>query len=272
MPASAEFYRPIYSRIVDDLDFQALSVDAKLVWYTLRVCPECGPVGVFRFYPALFVARTGLSASKFDAAISLLEASRYVIISSGYIYLRNAMRFEPNYRPSDDEKHRKNLFSQLEPISHLDIVWMLLEDNGIDIPEGWENKGHRRVIEGPSKAHRSSESESESESDSCRARRSASARVTAHYIDRFGRHSYELTPKRRKILDDALSIAEADVLCEAIDLYRDHPAFSDQRENRFDGLCEYILRKGERVGIVERLDWIFRRAGKELIFENAKES
>ena len=142
------------------------------------------------------------------------------------------------------------------------------------------SKAHRRGIEGASKAHRSTETETETESEtesgSCpRAKKhsdvSASAderdRVLTHFCLRFARRSYELTPARKRILDEALAYASADVICEAIDLYRDHPAFEFQRQRRDDGLCEYILRKGARIGVAERLDWIFHKADQELVNE-----
>ena len=192
-------YRPILCRLVDDLDFQALSCDAKLLWYTLRVSPECGPVGIFRFYPGQFIERTGLSKTAFDDAQDELEDARYITLERGHVYIRNAMRFEPTYRPLDDAKHRANLYAFLEPLSRLAIARRVLEDNGLPVPDHWPvpgaTKALARPIEGPSKPLASPEPEPEPEPECKRERRARVSTPTPPAILAFRDAAHRFPPK-----------------------------------------------------------------------------
>ena len=159
--ARSDAYRPIYCRLVDDVDFQALTPNAKLVWFTLRTCPECGPIGIFRLYVGQLSERTGLNMGAIEASLAELEDGQYITRERGHVYLRNALRYEPLYDPRTDPKHRANMYANLEPLRSLGITLDLLRDNELPIPEGWEaarrpiegaSKGHRRPIEGACKA------------------------------------------------------------------------------------------------------------------------
>lgn len=142
-------HRPILCRLVDDPDFQALSGDAQRLWFFLRVSPECGPVGLFRFYASTHQERLRMTPETFSTAIEELESGRWVIREGGYILLRNAMHFEPSFKPARDPKHLACLHSALAGLAHLQIAHYLLASEGLPEPKEWSKKALQRPLEGP---------------------------------------------------------------------------------------------------------------------------
>lgn len=82
---------------------------------------------------------------------------------------------------------------------------------------------------------------------------------------------YSLTRTRERIVREALRTWGIESVCEAVRIFRHHPAFAfnrgeDERSNgrRFDGLAEYILTdKGKLNTIETRIEAIFRHAGQK---------
>jgi hypothetical protein len=160
-------YRSIYCRIVDDPQFQALSANAKLLWYTLKVSHECGPLNLFRFYRGMFIERTGLCAADFDAAMNRLIDDGYLFFEQGYVLIHNGMRYEPNFRPAKDPKHLAHVYAQLGPLKGLALTLRLLDENDLPVPEGWgiedPSKGLRRGYQGSTKPLGSTDPQTETE-------------------------------------------------------------------------------------------------------------
>jgi hypothetical protein len=148
-------HRAIYCRLLDDPDFQALSADEQRVWFFLRLAPECGPTGLFRFYPGLHRERMRMDEISFEAAVAGLESSGWVIREAGYILLVHAMRFEPGFKPQKDQKHLRNVWSHVASLGKLKIARKLLADEGLEGPPEWSAPPQRRASEGPAKALRS---------------------------------------------------------------------------------------------------------------------
>lgn len=130
-------YRSIYCRLTDNLDFQALPPEAQRLFFYLRLSRDCGPLALFRYYPELYRAKMQVSVRVYQGATKALTRGMWIVLEEGYVWIRNGMRFEPNYRPHTDSKHRQNVYTRLEPIKHLGIVRKLLEHNDLPIPEGW---------------------------------------------------------------------------------------------------------------------------------------
>ncbi len=149
----ADEYRTIYARLVDDPEFQALSRTAKLLWYTLRTSPECAITGLFRFYPELPIARLGMKEhqDEFTAAFRELEEGRWLGLEAGWLLIRNAMRFNPHFKPHKDPKHLRRVHTDLAPLSWLTLAWDLLAMESLPLPAEWAAKGLRRPIGGPFK-------------------------------------------------------------------------------------------------------------------------
>lgn len=135
-------YRGIFSALVDDPDFQALSPQARHVFLTLRVCLQLGPAGIFRYYPAILAEQTGLDPEVIDKALAELAAGRWVIREGPILWIRNALRHDPAMRLSD-AKHRKTVDRWLSGLPKLHIVLTFCDYYGIPRP-----------FDGPSMAHR----------------------------------------------------------------------------------------------------------------------
>ncbi len=63
-------YRTVHSSLPDDPDFQRLSVNAKLVFHTLRLCREHRASGIFRYYLPTIAARTGMTQRQVTSALA----------------------------------------------------------------------------------------------------------------------------------------------------------------------------------------------------------
>jgi hypothetical protein len=136
--------RAIYCRLVDDLEFQSLPPEAQRLWFFLRVSPECGPFGLFRFYPEILQARMRAVPEQIESALRILEAGRWVVREKGWLLLRNAMRYEAGYVPAKNPKHLRHLHTHLRGLFQLGIAWDLLTSQGLPYPSEWVSNGYRR--------------------------------------------------------------------------------------------------------------------------------
>lgn len=161
MPLS---YRAVYTTLQDDLDFQSLSPDAQRLFFYLRTCDDCGPIGLFRYYPETFQAKMRLSARAYQGAEKALRRPKpsgeesWVEVEWGHLWIRNAMQYEPNYKPRTDKKHYANLVTRLEPVKRLAITRALFVKCDLPWPKLWP-------IEGPPEALPSRERERDPERD-----------------------------------------------------------------------------------------------------------
>lgn len=94
-----------------------------------------------------------------------------------------------------------------------------------------------------------------------------------HYRARLRRRSYDASsPKRKGIIAEAFGSFDLESLKAVVDIFATNQAYAWNRgENpdhkRYDGLCEYILAKGTKVSIEERIEEIARQGGMELVSE-----
>jgi len=119
-------YRSIYSAIVDDPDFIALSVPAKVVFYTCRVGLHAGPAAIFRYHPAMIALHTGLDLGAVSVALAELDtqpntSTPWIIRDSLVLWIRNGLRHDPTMHLSD-EKHRKSIARWLAGLPKSDVV------------------------------------------------------------------------------------------------------------------------------------------------------
>src|SRR3989304_3908310 len=103
--ASRGVYRGIFSALPDDPDFQRLSPRARLLFYTTRPCKAAGPPVIFRYYPEILAAQTGLAAKQVRAGLAELEAHRWIEVEGVILWVRNGLRYDPSVRLVD-RKHR----------------------------------------------------------------------------------------------------------------------------------------------------------------------
>lgn len=148
---SSDDYRSVYCRLLDDSDFQALPPEAQRLWFFLRLSHECGPTGLFRWYPALTYSRMRTDETTMAPYLKELRRGNWVQIEDGYMLIRNAMRYEPTFRPAKNAKQLISVHRHLAALGHLRIAHELVDSLGIPYPQEWASKGYRKGIEGPSR-------------------------------------------------------------------------------------------------------------------------
>ena len=130
-------YRGVYSALVDDDDFQALSPHAKLVLYTCRVCVQAGPAAIFRYYAELLRAQTGLTARQLEAALVELEQGAWISREGHVLWVRNGLRFDP-YTTLANDNHKKSVENWLRGLPKVEIVLKFCDYYHLAYPSGWD--------------------------------------------------------------------------------------------------------------------------------------
>lgn len=114
-------HRGVHSALLDDPDFQRLSTDARLALYTVRLCKQAGPAVIFRYYPALLSAQSGLSPRRLEAALVELEAGRWIAREGVVLWVRNGLRHDPTMRLAN-RKHRAAVDRAVAELPHCQLV------------------------------------------------------------------------------------------------------------------------------------------------------
>jgi hypothetical protein len=153
-------YRGIFSALVDDPDFQRLSARARHVFLTLRVCPQLGPAGIFRHYPAVLAEQAGYDLDEIEKALSELAAGRWIIREGPILWLRNALRHDPSIRLSD-AKHRKTVYRWISGLPKLGIVLTFCDYYEMARPF----EGPEKALPRPSAQEKEKDSESEKDKE-----------------------------------------------------------------------------------------------------------
>jgi len=141
-------YRSLYTCIQDDPEFQTLSSDARLVFYTLKFSPLGNVAGIFVYHTEAGVTHSGLPRSRFEAALKRLQEGRWVVRQGPIVWIRNGLRFEPGYSMADPNKKRgiEKLLSGLPPLAILDEF---AESYTCEAPRG-PLRSPPRALPGPS--------------------------------------------------------------------------------------------------------------------------
>lgn len=105
--AGRGLWRAVYASLVDHEDFRALSPNARLVLFVLRLGPSTTIASIFTYYPAVVQAQTGLSPRALEAALKELEQRPsperpWIVRDRNVLWIRNGLRFDPNLSVSND--------------------------------------------------------------------------------------------------------------------------------------------------------------------------
>jgi hypothetical protein len=119
-------YRGVYSSLLDDPDYQALTASARLVLLTLRLSSAAGAAAIFRAYPAVVAEQSGLDVDQVELGLKELESSPHherpwIHREAGVVWVRNALRYDPNIRLADP-KHRIAIERAVASLPRLAIV------------------------------------------------------------------------------------------------------------------------------------------------------
>lgn len=126
-------YRGVYSSLPDDVDFQRLSPEARLVLYTCRLCSQAGPAAIFRYYPEILGRQTGLKPKQIESALTELERETWIVREYPVLWVRNGLRHDPHMRLSN-VKHRKSIETSLRSLPRLHIVASFCDYYGLPLP------------------------------------------------------------------------------------------------------------------------------------------
>jgi hypothetical protein len=148
-------FRGLYSAMVEDYDYQALSSAARLVLLTLRVCPQNTAASMLRLYPHVLMAQTGYRLPVLRGAIAALVKGRWIECEGPWellsgpclVWIRNGLRFDPSLRLAD-RKHRLAVERALAAFGDTPLVARFREYYGITRPLEDPSKGLRRPLEG----------------------------------------------------------------------------------------------------------------------------
>jgi hypothetical protein len=151
-------YRGIYSSLPDDPDFQQLTPQARLVFYTLRCCAAAGLGCIFRYYLDLVAAQSGLPANQVRRALSELQAADWIRIEEPILWIRNGLRYSPNISLAD-EKHRKAIQWAIAALPHREIVLTFCEYYDLPRPFPRPSVGASKQEEEKSKRSKREEEE-----------------------------------------------------------------------------------------------------------------
>ncbi|HYE89793.1 MAG TPA: conserved phage C-terminal domain-containing protein [Terriglobales bacterium] len=138
---SRGLYRGVYTSLVDDPDFQALTPNAKLVFYTARLCQQAGPAAIYRYYSEMLVRQTGLTARQVELALQELERDLWIMREGAILWVRNGLRHDPTTTLANTN-HRKAVIRWLDGLPRLSIVAKFAEYYGLPKPIGCPSEGH----------------------------------------------------------------------------------------------------------------------------------
>lgn len=105
--AGRGLWRAVYASLVDHEDFRALSPNARLVLFVLRLGPSTTIASIFIYYREVLQAQTGLASRALEEALKELErtpsAERpWIVRDASVIWIRNGLRFDPNLSVGND--------------------------------------------------------------------------------------------------------------------------------------------------------------------------
>lgn len=147
-------FRGIFSHLLDDVDYQKLSSDARHVFLTLRLSVQVGPAAICRIYVSVLAEQTGLDIAVVEKALEELQISPspekpWVLREGPIVWVRNGLRHDPHMTVADP-KHRLAVQRFISGLPNLPIVIKFCEYYGIVWPFKGPSKGHRRAMGGPS--------------------------------------------------------------------------------------------------------------------------
>jgi hypothetical protein len=120
-------YRTIHSSLPDDPDFQRLSPQAQLVFYTIRLSKEHGASGIFRYYIEVIARRSNLSPAKVSACLSELSKSKprqslgWVAFDDVILWVVNGLRYDPHLSLAN-EKHKKTVEREISELPRRQLI------------------------------------------------------------------------------------------------------------------------------------------------------
>jgi hypothetical protein len=141
-------YRAVLTRLFDDPDYQRLSPHARLVLLTARLCDKAGPAAIFRYYPIILAAETGLTLEQLEAALKELKAARYIVLDAAVLWIKNGLRFDPSINLAN-AKHYKAVTRWINDLPRTATVARFRKYYNLEGPPHSPSKGLARALTSP---------------------------------------------------------------------------------------------------------------------------
>lgn len=121
--------RAIYTAVVHDPDFLALSRTAKLLFYTLKM--ELGASGIDVMYPGQLADLTGIEYPEIQPTLDELEQGEWIRRDQNVVWLRNGLRYDP-YLSTTNRRHVQAIVGHLSGLPRVGLVEEFCSYYGLD--------------------------------------------------------------------------------------------------------------------------------------------
>jgi len=132
-------YAATYAVMFDSQEWMALSVNAKLVFLTLKNSRIGNMAGIFLLGAGekyTLGEQTGLSVKQIGAAIDELQRDKWVIYADNIIWLRNHLRYNSTLN-MNNPNHRSRVAKTIAMLPTAKIVADFCKYYDFDLPEGY---------------------------------------------------------------------------------------------------------------------------------------
>jgi hypothetical protein len=114
-------YRGVFSKLVDDPDFQALTSEARHTLLTMRLMPEIGPGSIWRAYLEPISHRTGYPIKRIEILLKELVEAGWIQWDGSIIWIVNGLKYDPTIKLTDI-KHKTAVQRSLAGLPKFEIV------------------------------------------------------------------------------------------------------------------------------------------------------
>ena len=110
-------WRGTFAQLLDDLDFQDLSPEARHVYHVLRLSRLNTCAGIYLLAHSLVIQHTGYPSETMEIAFEALVRGGWIVFDPNQrvVWLRNQLRFDPNIS-LDNPNHRKGILAVLDSL------------------------------------------------------------------------------------------------------------------------------------------------------------
>jgi len=124
------YWRAIYISLWNDKEFQALSPNDKLVLLNIRTSPLSNRACIYPFYTEAIRKQTGLPECAIKDSIDMLKLTGWIEEEEGIVWVKNALRFDPNISLKSID-HVTKILTDIKGLPKLKIVQDFLEFYGL---------------------------------------------------------------------------------------------------------------------------------------------
>lgn len=114
-------YTATYRVMMLTAEWEALSLEGSAVLNALRMWPEGNRVGIFPIFREELAHYSKVPLERIQGALRELEAAKWILMEGRWVWIRNALRFDPNYAKTN-EKARAGVVAVLKGLPRMSLV------------------------------------------------------------------------------------------------------------------------------------------------------